>query len=132
MFFVYVLDKQHGRLFGVHWQIFSLNNVFCSTVCKISYGFDSKPDKVSESNMTVLVILPWSVMLFLRLQLLSLRRTIMWLFHVPFVLNISYGSIFDERWYIVTDLYFPRVPKNLRRNYCVLNKVILYGILWSS
>ena len=71
MFFTYVLYKRHGQFFGAHSRIFVLNSVgdtiLFNSVGKISHFFGPKLDKVSETYMTVLILLPCSVVLFLRL-----------------------------------------------------------------
>ena len=70
-FCTYVLHKQHGQFFWVHSQIFFLNSIgdtiLFNSVCKTSHIFGAKLDIVSEPYITVLILLPCSVMLFLRL-----------------------------------------------------------------
>ena len=56
MFCTYLLHKRHEQFFGAQSQISS---------------FGPKLDRVSEPYMTVLILLPCSVVLFIRLQLLS-------------------------------------------------------------
>ena len=71
MFCTYVLHKRHGQFFGAHSQIFILNGVgdtiFFNSVGKMSHIFGPKLDIVSETYVTVLILLPYSVVLFLRL-----------------------------------------------------------------
>ena len=71
MFCTYVLHKRHGQLFGAHSWIFFLNSVgdtiLFNSVGKMSHIFGPKLDIVSEPYMTVLILLPCSVVLFLRL-----------------------------------------------------------------
>ena len=71
MFCTYVLHKRHGQFFGVHSRIFFLNSVgdiiLLNSVGKMPHIFGPKLDIVSEPHMTVLVLLPCSVVLFLRL-----------------------------------------------------------------
>ena len=71
MFCIYVLNKQHGQFFGARLRIFFLNNVgdtiLFDSVSKMSHIFGSKLDIISEPYMTVLILLPCSVVLFLRL-----------------------------------------------------------------
>ena len=71
MFCTYVLHKRYGQFFGAHSQTFFLNNVgdtiLFNSVSKMSHIFGPKLDKVSEPYMTVLILLPCSVLLFLRL-----------------------------------------------------------------
>ena len=58
-----------------HSRIFFLNNVgdpiFFNSAGKISHIFGPKLDIVSEPYMPVLILLPCSAVLFLRVQLLS-------------------------------------------------------------
>ena len=71
MFCTYVLHKRHGQFFGAHSRIFFLNSVgdtiLFNSVGKMSHIFGPKLDIVSEPYMTVLILLPCSVVLFLRL-----------------------------------------------------------------
>ena len=71
MFCTYVLHKRHGQFFRAHSRIFFLNSVgdtvFFNYVGKISHIFGPKLDIVSEPRMTVLILLPCSAVLFLRL-----------------------------------------------------------------
>ena len=71
MFCTYVLHKGHAQFFGAHSRIFFLNSVGDTVVFKsagkMSRVFGPKLDIVSEPNMTVLMHLPCSVVLFLRL-----------------------------------------------------------------
>ena len=66
-FGTYVLNKRHGQFFGAHSRISFLNSVgdtmFFNTVGKMSHIFGSKLDIVSEPYMTVLILLPCSVVL---------------------------------------------------------------------
>ena len=75
MFCTYVLRKRHGQFLGpIHKFFFFLNNVgdmSFNCVGKMSHIFGPKLDIVSELHMTVLILLPSSAVLFLRLQLLS-------------------------------------------------------------
>ena len=75
MFRTYVLHKRRGQFFGAHSRIFFLNSIegtiLFNSVRKMSHIFGPKLDIVSEPYMTVLILLPCSVVLFLRLQLLS-------------------------------------------------------------
>ena len=109
MFCKCVSHKRYGQFFGAHSWIFFFNSVgdtiFLNSIGKTSHIFDPKLDIVSEPYMTVLNLLPWSAVLFLRLQLLnfwensSVNISGAMLF---FTLNISYVRVW--RWCIVTDL----------------------------
>ena len=67
----YVLHKRHGQFFGAHSQVFFLNSVgdtiFFNSVGKMSRIFGPKLDIVSQPYMAVLILLPCSAVLFLRL-----------------------------------------------------------------
>ena len=67
MFCTYVFDKRHGQFSGVRSRVFFLNSVNFNSVGKLSHIFGPKLDIVSEPYMTVLILLPCSVVLFLRL-----------------------------------------------------------------
>ena len=71
MFCTYVLHKRHGQCIGPHSPIFFLNSVgdtiFFNSVGKISHIFAPKLDIVSEHYITILILLPSSAVLFLRL-----------------------------------------------------------------
>ena len=71
MFCTYSLYKRHGQFFGAYSRISFSNNVgdtiFVNSVSKMSYIIGSKLNIVSEPYMTVLILLPCSVVLFLRL-----------------------------------------------------------------
>ena len=71
MFCTYVLHKHHGQFFGAHSRIFFLNSVgdtiLLNSVGKMSHIFGPKLDIVSEPYVTVLILLPCGVVLFLRL-----------------------------------------------------------------
>ena len=71
MFCLYVLHKRHEQFFGAHSRIFFLNNVedtiFFNSVGKMSHIFSPKLDIIFEQYMTVLILLPCSAVLFLRL-----------------------------------------------------------------
>ena len=82
----------------------------------MSHIFGFKLVIVSQSYMTVLILLPCSVVLFLRLKLLSFWRNIsvktlgaMFLF----TLNISYARVHKLRCCIVTDLSFSKSSEKL-------------------
>ena len=74
MFGTYVLHKRHRQFFGIHSRILFLNSVgdtiFFNSVGKMShiwsYIFRSKLDIVYQPYMTVLIFLPCSTVLFLR------------------------------------------------------------------
>ena len=80
MFCTYVLHKRHGQFFGAHSRNFFLNSIgdtiFFNSVGKMSHIFGPKLDIVSEPCMTALILLPCSVVLFLRLYVLYLRGNI--------------------------------------------------------
>ena len=67
----HVLHKRHGQFFRNHSQSFVLDNVgdiiFLNPVGKMSHILGPRLDIVSESYMTVLILLPCSAVLFLRL-----------------------------------------------------------------
>ena len=71
MFCTCVLHKRRGQFVGAHSGIFVLNSVGdtfpFNFVGKMSHAFGLKLDIVSEPYMTVLVLLPCSVALFLKL-----------------------------------------------------------------
>ena len=75
MFCTYVLHKRHEQFFGNHSRILFLKSagdtILFNSVSKMPHIFDTKLDIVSEPCMTVLILLPCSVVLFLRLYLLS-------------------------------------------------------------
>ena len=70
MFCTYILCKRHGQFLGAHSRISFSNNVgdtiFVNSVSKMSHIIGSKLNIVSEPYMTVLILLPCSVVLFLR------------------------------------------------------------------
>ena len=71
LFCTYVSHKRHGQFFEAHSRISSLNGVGetvnFNSVGKIYHIFDRKIDIAFESYMTVLILLPCSIVLFLRL-----------------------------------------------------------------
>ena len=75
MFCTYVLDKRHGQFFGNHSRILFLKSagdtILFNFVSKMPHIFGPKLDILSEPCMTDLILLPCSVVLFLRLYLLS-------------------------------------------------------------
>ena len=80
VFCTYVLHKRHGQFFGAHSRIFFLNSVentiLFNSVGKMPHIFGPKLDIVSEPYMTVLILLPCSVVLFVRLSLISFWESI--------------------------------------------------------
>ena len=71
LFCTYVLYKRHGQFIGAHPPIFFLHSVG-DTICfnsvgKMSHIFGPKLDIFSEPYLTVLILLPCNVVLFLRL-----------------------------------------------------------------
>ena len=66
-----VLHKRHGQFFGAHSRIFVLNSVgdtiLFNSVGKMPHIFGPELDIVSEPYMALLILLPGSVVLFLRL-----------------------------------------------------------------
>ena len=71
MFCTYVLHKRHGQFFGAYSQVFFSNSVgdtfFFKSIRKMSHIFGPKLDIGSEPYVTILILLPCSVVLFLRL-----------------------------------------------------------------
>ena len=67
MLCTYVLHKWHGQFFGVHSQIFFLSSVgdtiLFNSIGKRSHIFRPKLDIVSESHMTVFILLPCRALL---------------------------------------------------------------------
>ena len=139
MFSTYVLHKRHGQFFGAHSQIFFLNSVgdtiLFNSVGKMSHISGFKLVVVSQSEMTVLILLPCSVVLFLRLKLLSFWRNIsvktlgvMFLF----TLNISYARVYKLRCCIVTDLSFSESSEKLDEKslYTKLCALLCNPLMW--
>ena len=71
MFCTFVLHIRHVQFFATHSRIFFSNRVgdtiFFNSIGKMSHIFGSKLDIVFEPYMTVLILLPCNVVLFLRL-----------------------------------------------------------------
>ena len=71
MFSTYSLHNRHGQFFRAHSRIFLLNSVgdtiFFNSVGKMFHIFGSKLNIVSDPYIAVLILLPCSVVLFLRL-----------------------------------------------------------------
>ena len=71
MFCTYVSHELNGQFFGVDSRIFLFNKVgdtiFFNSIGKMSHIVGPKVDIVSEPYMTVLILLPCSSVLFLRL-----------------------------------------------------------------
>ena len=71
VFFTDVLHKRHGQFLGAHSRIFFLNKVgdvtFFNSSGKMSHIFGPRLDKISDPDMTVLLLLPCRAVLFLRL-----------------------------------------------------------------
>ena len=120
MFRTYVLHKRRGQFFGAHSRIFFLNSIegtiLFNSVRKMSHIFGPKLDIVSEPYMTVLILLPCSVVLFLRLQLLyfwgnisvNISGTMFF-----FTLKMSYARVCKLRWCVITDLSFSKSSEKL-------------------
>ena len=115
MFCTQILYNWHGQFFGAHLRIFILNNlgntISFNSVSKMFHIVGPKHNLVSEPYMAVLILLPCSAVVFLRLYFILFWRKISvnisdaMLF---FTLNISYATVSWLRWYLVTDLSFSK------------------------